>query len=233
MLKFLLKNFFWKNNIVIHKRQPWMENYKWLIDYDVNTIIDIGANIGQFSKWAYEIFDKPDIHAFEPITKVYDQLKVNLESFEKIKVYNFGIGNIEEVIFINVNENSPSSSILELDDKHIENFDFAINTYKEKIILKKLDTIIDITNLKQNILIKIDVQGYEYDVILGSIKVMEHVKVILIELSFVSMYKKQHLFNDVLCLLNSLGFQYIGNLTDQSYDKITGAPMFADAVFIK
>lgn len=232
MIKKALKKFLWDNGIVIHRREPWMENYKWISKYGIRTIIDVGANVGQFINWSLVTFNNPRIYAFEPIQSVFNELKLNLGENDNIELFNFGIGNVTEELCINVNENTPSSSILELDTKHIENFDFAINTKKEVVNIRKLDSFYESFNLERNLLVKIDVQGFEHNVILGASKTLILAKVVIIELSFLSLYKNQLLFDDINVMLKDLGFRYKGNLEDQSRDKESGAPMFVDAVFV-
>jgi FkbM family methyltransferase len=232
MIKNLLKKFLWNYGIVIHRREPWMENYKWITEYNIRTIIDIGANVGQFINWSLVTFNNPHIYAFEPIHNVFGELKVKFGNRDNIELFNYGIGNVSGELLINVNENSPSSSILDLDAKHIENFDFAINTQKEVIHVRTLDSLYDCFNINSNLLVKIDVQGFEHNVILGANKTLRCAKVIIVELSFLSLYKNQLMFDDIAIMLRDLGFRYKGNLEDQSRDKESGAPMFVDAVFV-
>jgi len=232
MIKKVFKKFLWNNGIVIHRREPWMENYKWISDYKIGTIIDVGANIGQFINWSSATFNNPYIYAFEPIQSVFNQLKVKFGNKDNIELFNYAIGNVSGELNINVNENSPSSSILDLDTKHIENFNFAVNTKKEVINVRTLDSFYETFNLKSNLLVKIDVQGFEHNVILGANEILSLAKVVIVELSFLSLYKNQLLFDDVAIMLRDLGFRYKGNLEDQSRDKESGAPMFVDAVFV-
>ncbi|MFM7369285.1 MAG: FkbM family methyltransferase, partial [Sphaerospermopsis kisseleviana] len=81
-----------------------------------------------------------------------------------------------------------------------------------------------------NILIKLDVQGYELSVIKGGEKTFKSAKLVIIEVSFYEFYEKQPLFDDIYKYLCNLGFVYRGNLEQfrsRSGDKI----LFADAIF--
>ena len=144
--------------------------------------IDVGSNIGYFSLVASTIVGKKGkIIAIEPIKKLYQQIKLNkkINSYNNIKIYNFGLSNknFKKKIYIQ-KKCIASSSIYK---QNILNFSF----YKgfifkklfetknliefENIILKKLDNLI-----KYKIdFIKIDIEGEEYKTLLGMKKILK------------------------------------------------------------
>ena len=155
--------------------------------------LDIGSNIGYFSLLA-SILVKMNgrVIAFEPIKKLYKQIKFSkkINSYNNIKIYNFGLSdkNIKEKIYIQ-EKNIASSSIYK---KNILNFSFfrgfifkklfeTKNLIKfENIVLKKLDNLI---KCKVDF-IKIDVEGEEYPALLGMKQILKKYKPkLIIEIS--------------------------------------------------
>lgn len=77
---------------------------------------------------------------------------------------------------------------------------------------------------------KIDVQGYEKNDIMGATKLFNRIGTILIEVSYVELYKNQHLFDDIYKLLYMNDFRYMGNF-EQAISKINGIPIYSNAIF--
>lgn len=232
-MKQVIKDILNKCGVVIRRKQPWMGNYAWLTNLNINTVIDIGANEGQFAQQAREIFPSAVIHSFEPIKPVFEKLKKNLSADPNTRLYNFALGDIEGEVEMYINDFSPSSSILELDKAHLDNYSHATKTSKETITVNTLDSILTPGSVKSNILIKVDVQGYEDKVILGGQNLFKSATVAIVETSYKMMYKDQKLFEDIYGLMTGLGFKYRGNFGELNYENKTGEILFGDAIFIK
>ena len=79
---------------------------------------------------------------------------------------------------------------------------------KQKVSIKKIDTVIDSENLiKNNLFLKIDTQGFEYQVISGSIENLKNIRAILCELTLVELYEGQKLWLDIVELLTANNFE--------------------------
>jgi len=87
-------------------------------------------------------------------------------------------------------------------------------------------------DFEDNILLKVDVQGYEHKVIDGSRNILNMVKVIIIETSFHELYEGQPLFAEIYELLNRLGFVYSGSWGELK-SPLDGAPLQQDSIFIR
>ena len=119
-------------------------------------VIDIGANIGIWAKDFCETFNH--VYCFEPVTTTVECLHKNLEQYDNKTIYNIGLGDIEEIKSIQVNSSGCGhSSITEV---WPENSNVRI----EEINIHTLDSY----NLTDINLIKMDIQGYEYNALLGA-----------------------------------------------------------------
>lgn len=205
--------------------------FEWLKEYNFKTIIDVGANEGQFSAKISSVFPEAHIHCFEPLPDAFKQLQSNFKDKKNFTLNNFGLGAQNEEKSIFKNEYTPSSSLLEMLDLHKKNFDFAVNVEPEKILIKRLDDVFT-TSLEQPLLLKIDVQGYETFVIKGGETVISQAEMIIVETSFYPLYKDQPLFEDIYDYFIGAGFRYAGNV-EQLLSAKDQKILQADAVFIK
>ena len=207
------------------------KRFQWLKDFNFKTIIDVGANEGQFAGKVLSVFPNALIHCFEPLTTAFSQLKIYFDHLPNVVLYNYGLGVADDEKMIFKNEYSPSSSLLEMLDLHKSNFDFAVNVVQENISIRKLDDFFK-TTIARPLLLKIDVQGYEKYVLDGGESVLQQADLIIIETSFYPLYSGQPLFDEIYQYLTKLEFQYAGNV-EQLIAPIDKKILQADAIFIR
>jgi len=218
-------------NKKIHYSRYKLFKKKWLLDSDINTIIDIGANVGEFTCIFVELFPNATIFAFEPIDDCYNELIKRTENYSKVNQYNFGLGAENTIKNFFKSSWDPSSSFLEMSDLHKKNAPHSAKSTILEIEIKRLDDVVNISDLRNNILIKIDVQGFEAKVIQGGKKVFQKAKVIIIETSFITLYEKEPKFHGIYELLKNLGFEFRGILK-QSFFNQDDSILYADCIFV-
>jgi FkbM family methyltransferase len=204
---------------------------KWLVNKNFKTIVDVGANEGQFALKMRKLFPVAKIHSYEPLPHVYQKLLKQFEGDENFLAYNYALGNKNEESQIYLNEYSPSSSLLKMKDEHKKHFDFARKETACNIKIKRIDDVMKIETLQKPVLLKIDVQGFEEQVIQGGTAFIGGCDMIIIEVSFKELYATQPLFHTIYQLLNSLGFKYGGNY-EQLVSPEDGSILQADAIFV-
>ncbi len=97
--------------------------------------------------------------------------------------------------------------------------------------VRQLDEIGRELDIEENLLVKFDVQGYEGPVLRGVECRLQRAALVLIETSFIPLYREQLLFADLPGRMGALGFTCHGNLA-QYDDPRSGCPLFADSFFI-
>lgn len=204
---------------------------KWLKDLNISTIIDIGANKGQFADKIRNLLPNSTIIAFEPLKNDYDFLKKHFKNDNNFISYNYALGDKECDIEFEENEYTPSSSLLKLSETHKLNFKNAIKTTKTTVRMKMLDNVLNTNNLKTPFLVKIDVQGFEDKVICGGIELLSNAKVIICETSYYELYKNQPKFDDIYMKFKEIGFEYKGNI-EQLHSPHDNSILQSDSVFI-
>lgn len=208
----------------------WTEQWRFLQKCDVRTIIDIGANTGQFATMIHRVCPLAKIISFEPLKDCFKELQSNLGGLPNVDVCNFALGDDDGAVEINRSNFRPSSSVLEMGDLHKRDWPESVAHSKELIQMRRLDGVLSNDRLAPELLVKIDVQGYELNVIRGGRRVLSRTSVAVIEVSFRELYEGQPLFEDINRAMTDLGFRYIGNV-EQYASKIDGQILFADAIF--
>jgi FkbM family methyltransferase len=207
-------------------------NTSWFKSLKIDTVLDIGANTGQFTKTILALLPNANIYSFEPLPDCFEQLQEFASKHSNIKTFNAGIGDESGVISFERNEYSPSSSFLKINDTHKQAFIFTEKSSTVEVKIEKLDDITQNIDLGKYLFIKIDVQGYEDKVLKGGEETINKAKVVIVETSFVPLYESQPLFDDVYSVFKEWGFSYFG-MNDQLSDPNTGKILQGDAIFMR
>lgn len=207
-------------------------NTHWFKSLNIDTVLDIGANIGQFTKTITSILPNAKVYSFEPLKDCFEDLEKLTITNTNLKVFNIGLGDKHEILTFEQNEFSPSSSFLKINDDHKKAFPFTSKTKTVSIQTSRLDDIAKDLGLGKSLFIKIDVQGFEDKVLQGGEKTIQRAKLIIVETSFISLYESQPLFDDIYTKLKCLGFVYVG-MIGQLSDPNTGELIQGDAAFVK
>ena len=206
--------------------------FPWLKEYNFKTILDIGANEGQFADKMHLLFPDTIIYSFEPIPESFERLNKNFKDIPQIKGVNLALGDTAGEIVFNKNESTASSSFLQMADTHKESFDFAVQTVPINVKVDTLDNFMSKENVELPMLIKIDVQGFEDKVIKGGNDTIKKAEMVICEVSFTELYKGQLLFDHTYEIFKDLGFSYAGSV-EQLRSPETNRILQADAIFIR
>lgn len=180
---------------------------------DINLVIDIGANHGQYASDLRKMGYRGKIVSFEPLSSAFERLKKNSLSDNAWEVVNIAVGDKDESSSINISSNSFSSSLLEMNNNHITDAaKHVFFTGKEPVTVRKIDSILsqyaDLSN--DRIFLKIDAQGYEEKILLGASGSLKYIKGIQLEMPLLELYKGQTLFLPLLNNLYEMGFELQG-----------------------
>jgi len=209
------------DKIIFYKDSYEEEQIKFLKNYiDKNNIekfIDIGSNIGIYSLIIGKSFKKIKILSFEPVHNTFDNLNYNVHLnrlTRNIRIFNFGLSN-----------RSGSKKMIALKKKnYIQSGGYSFYIPKRKIHKNEIiehykskigDSVIKFKN--KNIIIKIDVEGFEKEVLYGLKKLLLQNKILIqIEifqknLNKINKILKNHKFKLINQIKNSNDFYYTNN----------------------
>lgn len=193
-------------------------------------VIDAGAYKGKFSEWVLSCSPDSKLYIIEPVDELYNELKkkpwANNAFFSKC-----ALGETDGYVVMGVNEYLPGSSILK-PVRGSENSCPIIDNDIEprRVEQRKLDSLIP-EELDDIYLLKLDLQGYEMQALLGAEETIKKVKYILIELSFREVYEGGALFDEVVSHLINRGFRVVGD-SEWLFGN-DGMPLQADFLFCK
>ncbi len=221
--------------VLLKYETSYLLTIKRLLNYaEINTVIDVGANIGQFAELLRETGYSKQIISFEPLSIPHKILKSKAEKDKEwIVPERTAVGNKNGTIQVNISANSMSSSVLPMDKTHTDASPESIYVGIEECPIATLDHFFSEFKgtFGSNIFLKIDTQGYEMQVLEGADKILEQAKLVELEMSFTDLYKGQALYQDLIKFMESKGFQLwslFPIFTDENARLLQ-----ADALFLK
>lgn len=177
----------------------------------VSTVLDIGANVGQFGIDIRRYGFQGQIVSYEPVKISFDKLSKVAKKYEPWKTFQLGLGALESEYIINVSGNSGlSSSLLQMNELHLENFPDSATVFQQDVNISTIDTQLDVLDLRpQDILLKVDVQGFESEVLKGAGQSLSKIPLCYLEVSIVPLYEGELPFLTILNQLSEHGHEVI------------------------
>lgn len=222
-----------KIDLKIYPREDLRRRVALVKHYQINKILDVGANSGQYAKEMFESGFKGKMMSFEPVPSTFELLKKNANTNRNWKVFNYGFGDKDETLEINISQNTYSSSLLKIMPNHVKSAPDSKVIRTEKVIVRKLDSVFnEFYNKNDIILLKIDVQGFEKNVLDGAVNCFHRIEGLQLEMSIEQMYQNEMLFTSMLNYIESLGFK-LHSLENGFYDTTSGKLLQVDGVFFR
>jgi FkbM family methyltransferase len=234
MIKKIIKNIASKFGFQISKiapnNCPSYQLQKFYDEMNIDLIIDIGANEGQFirdaRKWGY----RGEVWSFEPSRCAFNLLYQNSINDPKWCIYHQAVGDFDGEIELNISKNSVSSSILGMEKLHLETALSSIYIDAEVVKISRLDAFCEKEQVSnKNYFVKIDVQGYEANVLKGGMSTLKNARGVLCELSLVPLYEEQELWLSMVRKFDELGLS-IWSIYPGFTDQNTGKTLQVDVI---
>ena len=176
--------------------------------FEVDLVLDVGGNVGQFGKSLRSIGYDGELVSFEPTSIAHHALTEAASHDRKWHVHTrAAIGEYDGETEIHVAGNSVSSSVLPMMDSHVSAAAASQYVTTEKVPMVRLDSVAPmyLENARRPFL-KIDAQGYEWQVLDGAREVLPRLQGVLCELSLVPLYEGGRLWLDVVRRPEAEGF---------------------------
>lgn len=198
---------------------------------DPISVIDVGANVGQFATDLINFGYRGPIHSIEPYSEAFDALEKKATRVDNWYTYNLGLSDKPEVHTLNISANSQSSSFLELSEKHKSEEENIFYVGKQEVSTSSLDSFLNSNKIEPNgSYLKIDAQGYEHKILDGAIDSVKKFKLIELEVALTPMYQGEETYQATLDRMNAIGFVpvFIDNVHG---DLTTGITYQLDIIF--
>lgn len=194
-------------------------------------MFDVGAACGEFTECVLAFQPWAIVHAFEPIGGLFQVLQQKFKDYPGIYCKNYAFGGENGQRSINVSNYPQASSFLEsgsvLNDR-VYGIDFS-SVKKEMVRVKTAAGYARARSVDKIKLLKLDVQGYEIEVLRGAEPILDRVEFIYAEAQFQELYKKGPMFDEVYGFLNTRGFELVRMTSFRADDD--GKLMECDMIF--
>ena len=224
--------------IEVHRFQPATSPLARLMAafraFDIDMVIDVGANEGQFAREIRAGGYSGGIVSIEPMASAHERLTQYSQGDSAWRVHpRCAVGADAGEIELNIAGNSVSSSVLSMLSAHSDAAPESVYKGKETVPLSTLDLIVPKYIAQTNALfLKIDTQGYEWQVLDGAKSILPKVRGILMEVSLVPLYEGQYLWQKSIDRLQAEGF-VLWALEPVFVDSTNGRTLQMDALFFR
>jgi FkbM family methyltransferase len=196
---------------------------------ELGCVVDVGANRGQWASALLTLRPPRRFEIFEPNPEAFAILERSMSTAAGVRLHRSAIGAEPGELVLHVTEGSEFASFLE-PERALEAF-YAPGvmqvTADVRVPVETLDRVLhDVDRID---LLKIDVQGFERQVLSGAADVLRRTRALLIEANFVSHYKGDDTFGSLTALLRGSGFE-LWDLAPP-FHAPDGRALWCDAVF--
>lgn len=165
----------------------------------VETVIDAGANIGQFAREAATVFKDATIYSFEPSRRTFERLEKAAASFPNIRPVNLGVGaSPAQMTLHSTGTSSVTGTLYDFTDPY-RPYD---PQFDEQVEITTIDKFCAERGIDQIDYLKLDIEGHEIEALKGARRMLEAGKIRFIHFEFSRIYIPARVyfrdFNDLL-----------------------------------
>lgn len=208
---------------------PSAEHSSVLRSLSVDRIIDVGANRGQFSLACRVALPSVPIVAFEPIPMEAATYRKVHGGIQGIQLIESALGESNGTATLHLSKSADSSSLLPIGRRQTELFRNTVEVGTITVPVQRLDDLSALWPQCSRQLLKLDVQGFELNVLRGAVETLRTCAYVYAECSEVALYDGQALRAEVASFLQREGFSQMGRYNCQSHD---GQLVQADYLFV-
>jgi len=201
-------------------RYPNRRSYEWhvsqLFNYlKIDTVLDVGANHGQFATNLRELGYSGWIYSFEPVKAIYDSLASRMSGDNRWRGFHCALGEVEERRSINVAAgDGQASSFLKFNEDGPERWgDDHRVARTEEVEVRRLDNVLDLIVAERpgsGIYLKLDTQGLDLSVLRGAGEKISLIKGMQSEIAAHQFYEGMVSFGEAITAYQNLGFEITG-----------------------
>jgi len=200
---------------------------------DIECLVDVGANRGQFATMMRRAGFRGRILSLEPVSDAFAGLQHASQGDPLWTVERVGVGAEPGRQVIHVSGNSVSSSFLPMGSRHLELAPESSYTRDEEVTVTTIAALVASHGIDPaTAMLKADVQGFEWAVLDGAGAALEDFAVLLLELSLMELYDGQPLLPEFIARLTSTGHT-LWNFFPAWIDKVEGRLWWADGLFVR
>ncbi|WP_116090378.1 FkbM family methyltransferase [Sphingomonas crusticola] len=205
----------------------------WGQQCQVDTLVDVGANVGQFSLRMIDAGWTGSILSVEPLSSAHAKLVEMAALTSRWKVAApAALGATEGIATINVAGNSQSSSLLPMLRRHEQAAPDSSYVRTETVAVKTLPQVLTEAGLSGRFILKLDVQGFEGEVLKGAAPVLDRCPIVFTEMSLQPLYAGEPLFYELSATLIGMGYRCV-NIKPGYFDQNKREVVQVDGTFVR
>jgi len=193
------------------------------------TVVDVGANVGQFSLLVRALHADAMSVAFEPLPDAAARYRQVFADDKRVVLHEAAVSPERGTATMHISASADSSSLLPISDRQSELFPGTEEVGTADVEVGPLDAFVAGELVTAPAMLKIDVQGFELEVLRGSVSLLAAFDYVYVEASFEALYEDQALFDDVAAFLKEQGFVEEGRYNVAHTAE--GTPIQADFLF--
>ena len=192
--------------------------HRKVLTKDLSTVIDIGANRGQFALAARKCAPKARIVSFEPLNAAAATFRDVFRQDTGTVLHQAAIGPQEGNTTLHVSAADDSSSLLRISSMQEHQFPGTQEIRTEIIKVGRLSDYVKPEQVLPPAMLKLDVQGYELEALRGCEDLLGRFSYVYVECSFVELYIGQALVDEIIAWLRDRGWCLSG-IYNMTYDR--------------
>jgi FkbM family methyltransferase len=201
--------------------------------HDIRTVLDVGANEGQYGRSIRDAGYRNRIISFEPISTVYAELQANSTADSMWDTYPLALGETEGDKTISVSVKSVFSSFKQPSSYSVERLPGSRTARQETVRVARLDSFIEAHSIDlRHTYLKVDTQGFEKEVLLGAGTALCGIRAVQLELALRQLYSGQVGWIDMIKWMESQGFK-VALAKENGFDLEECELLELDVVFVK
>jgi FkbM family methyltransferase len=214
---------------LLHHRVLAGVEHRQVLSSNIETVVDIGANRGQFTLAARNWSRKSRVIAFEPLSEAAAKFRDVFQGDLMVTFHQVAIAPKAGEAFIHVTASDDSSSLLPISIAQNHMFPGTSEIRTERVKVGPLSDFVEPEEIVSPAMLKLDVQGYELEALRGCEKLIDRFTYIYSECSFVELYTGQALSYEIILWLSVRGWALIG-IHNMFFDR-NGKSIQADFLF--
>jgi len=206
-----------------------VEHDRILAGFELNTVVDIGANRGQFALCMRRLYPQAQIYSFEPLQKPASAWRKNFGHDPRARLYAKAVAPSSGRAEMHVTRWDVSSSLLPIGREQQRSFPLSDEAGLQTVETARLSDCLPTAALVAPALLKLDVQGFELEALQGCEDLLASFKFVYVEASFIELYVGQALAGEVIAYMFARNFRLLC-VANLSIDR-RGRPLQADFLF--
>jgi FkbM family methyltransferase len=212
-----------------HNVAATVEHREALGGLQLRTVVDVGANRGQFTLFALHTFPAASVISFEPLAAPAERFRRVFANERRVTLHNAALAPEPGQSTMHVSGHDDSSSLLPITTTQGELFRGTDEVRTETVRTGPLHEFLDAGSIEEPALLKLDVQGYELEALRACGDLLDKFTYVYAEGSFIELYEGQVLADDLIAWLRDHGYDLV-----RSYESVSdehGQPIQADMLF--